>query len=136
MLPYGKKFCLRVNECIPNPESESIEILETKGRGHPDTLADDLAEESSNYYSNYTKNKFGAILHHNFDKVGLLGGSSFVEFGKGHLTSPIKVLINGRVSVSFGKEKIPFRQLIKKVVKDFFKKRLPLINPEEDFEKC
>ena len=77
---------------------KNYEFVERKGFGHPDTLADSLAENLSTQYSRYTLEKFGAILHHNFDKLGLLGGSSYVSFGKGYLVSPIKVLINGRVS--------------------------------------
>jgi S-adenosylmethionine synthetase len=46
--------------------SEPIyEFVERKGIGHPDTLADALAEHLSVNYSRYTKKRFGAILHHN-----------------------------------------------------------------------
>lgn len=33
------------------------DIVERKGKGHPDTLADSLAEFLSNEYSKYTLNK-------------------------------------------------------------------------------
>jgi S-adenosylmethionine synthetase len=108
------------------------EFIERKGSGHPDTLADALAETLSVEYSKYTLKKFGAILHHNFDKVGLLGGSSSVSFGEGYMVDPIRVLINGRVSTRFGNTVIPFKDLIKKWTKDFFTQKLPLINPEKD----
>ena len=57
-----------------NNKVNDFEIVERKGIGHPDTLSDALAEELSRVYSNYTLSKFGVILHHNFDKVGLCGG--------------------------------------------------------------
>ena len=64
---------------VKNQLAKSIfEFVERKGEGHPDTLADGLAEHLSVKYSNYTLKNFGAVLHHNFDKVGLLGGASFV----------------------------------------------------------
>src|SRR3989344_3751272 len=107
---------------------KSSEFVELKGKGHPDTLADALAETLSINYSKYTLGKFGAILHHNFDKVGLLGGSSFVSFGRGHLVNPIKVLINGRVSKKFANEIIPAQKLLTNWTKEFFRKRLPLID--------
>ncbi|MET7278839.1 methionine adenosyltransferase [Kribbella sp. NPDC005582] len=44
-------------------------IVERKGIGHPDTLADHLAERLSRAYSRYTLDHFGAVLHHNFDKL-------------------------------------------------------------------
>ena len=73
-----------------SPTESDFEFVERKGRGHPDTLADGLAEYLSVKYSLYTLKKFGAILHHNFDKIGLLGGSSSVRFGKGNLVKPIR----------------------------------------------
>jgi len=116
----------------PKDFNRTFEVVERKGAGHPDTLADGLAEMLSIKFSRYTLKKFGAILHHNFDKVGLLGGSSFVSFGKGYLTSPIRVLINGRVSTRFAGEKIPTQKLLTGWAKEFLKEKLPLIDPEED----
>ena len=92
------------------------EFVERKGLGHPDTLADLLAESLSRNYSRYTLKKFGVILHHNFDKTGLLGGKSSVTYGGGYLTSPIRVLINGRVSTSFSNQRIPYKRIINKTV--------------------
>ena len=78
-----------------SPE-HNFEIVERKGAGHPDTLSDDLAEHLSRVYANYTKERFGAVLHHNFDKVGMMGGETKLEFGKYNIISPIRVLLNGR----------------------------------------
>lgn len=113
---------------------ENFEFIERKGIGHPDTLADLLAENLSNKYSIYTLKKFGAILHHNFDKVGLLGGSSFVSFGNGYLVKPIKVLINGRISKCFGSIKIPVKSLLRKWIIEFFKDKLYNFNPEKQLK--
>jgi len=110
------------------------EFVERKGVGHPDSLADALAEKLSSEYSMYTLKRYGAILHHNFDKVGLLGGSSSVCFGKGYMTKPIRVLLNGRLSTKFGKEKIPFKNLLTKWVEEFFSEKLPIINIKKDLE--
>lgn len=113
---------------------QDVEIVERKGSGHPDTLADGLAEALSISFSNYCLEKFGAVLHHNFDKVGLLGGSSYVTFGKGYLTSPIRVLVNGRISTRFADEIIPTRKLLVEWTKEFFRNNLPLIDPDEDLD--
>ncbi|MBU1159658.1 hypothetical protein KKD04_00560 [Patescibacteria group bacterium] len=115
-------------------KEEGFEFVERKGLGHPDTLADALAETLSVEYSNYTLKRYGAILHHNFDKVGLLGGSSFVALGEGYMTQPIRILVNGRVSTKFGNEEIPVRKIIADWVKEFFKKRLPMINVDNDLK--
>jgi S-adenosylmethionine synthetase len=112
----------------------NFELVERKGIGHPDTLADSLADQFSRVYSRYTLEKFGAILHHNFDKVGILGGRSYVTFGKGYLTSPIRVLINGRASTKFGNKTIPVRKLLENTARSFFVDHFPNINPENDIE--
>ena len=110
------------------------EFVERKGVGHPDTLSDALAETLSANYSNYTLKRYGAVLHHNFDKVGLLGGASYVTFGEGHLIKPIRVLINGRASTKFGDEEIPVKEFLISWSKEFIKSRFPMINPEKDLE--
>jgi S-adenosylmethionine synthetase len=63
------------------PRPDTTTIVERKGVGHPDTLADHLAERLSQAYSSYTLERFGAVLHHNFDKLALLGGASEVRYG-------------------------------------------------------
>ena len=113
-------------------EKKPFEIVEKKGSGHPDTLADRLAELLSVCYSTYTKKKYGAVLHHNFDKLSLLGGSAFVTFGKGYLTSPIRVVLNGRASVKFGKQLIQVEDMLKKWTMDFFKQNLYGLNISRD----
>ncbi|MFD9793380.1 methionine adenosyltransferase [Streptomyces sp. NPDC059070] len=112
--------------------SADFEIVERKGIGHPDSLSDGLAEALSVAYSQYTLKEFGAVLHHNFDKVGLLGGRSEVDFGSGRMTSPIRVLINGRTSDRFGDRDIPVEQLIVETTREFLGARLPKIDPAND----
>lgn len=112
-------------------QEPNFEFVERKGIGHPDTLSDALGEYLSVKYSEYTRQKFGAVLHHNFDKVGLLGGASSVKFGRGFLTAPIRVLLNGRGSTKFGSQLIPLEKLLVKWSKELLKQRLP-INPNKD----
>lgn len=109
------------------------EFVERKGKGHPDTLSDNLAEYLSAKYSQYTKEKFGIILHHNFDKVGMLGGASDVGFGYGILTKPLRILINGRASSKFGDESIEVKRLLIDWTKEFMSKQLP-IDSKKDLE--
>jgi S-adenosylmethionine synthetase len=39
----------------------AIEVIERKGWGHPDTLADHLAERLSQVYSVFTQDEFGCV---------------------------------------------------------------------------
>lgn len=103
--------------------AEDLVFVERKGLGHPDTLADHLAELLSQRYAQSTLKNYGVVLHHNFDKSGLLGGRSAVSFGYGELISPIRVLVNGRVSGVFGDEAVPYESVLVEAVFDLFASR-------------
>src|SRR5216683_888459 len=61
---------------------DPFEVVERKGHGHPDTLADALGEHLSRAYARHTLKEFGLVLHHQFDKVGIMGGRVHVAFGE------------------------------------------------------
>ncbi|WP_026877629.1 methionine adenosyltransferase [Jiangella gansuensis] len=107
-------------------------IVERKGLGHPDTLADHLAERLSRAYSRYTMERFGAVLHHNFDKLALLGGASEVRYAGGCMTSPVRVLVNGRAAAKCGERRIPVAEIVDSEVRDFFSERLPEVSDHLD----
>jgi S-adenosylmethionine synthetase len=109
---------------ISNLAQSEFEVVERKGRGHPDTLADRLAETLSRTYSKYTLSKYGAVLRHQFDKLSLMGGKCEVRFGGGNFRSPIRLLINGRVTPKIGDETIKFRDLLANTAATFLEKEL------------
>lgn len=120
---------------VPKLGELETEVVERKGIGHPDTIADALAENLSVAYSRYTLDNFGAILHHNFDKVSVLGGKTEVDFGNGKLTSPIRVILNGRASVRFADKVIPIQELLEAETRRFFSELFgDYISPERDVE--
>lgn len=107
--------------------NSDYEVVECKGQGHPDTLSDSLGERLSVAYSKYCIEHFGVILHHNFDKVGMMGGISNVGFRVGEISSPIRVLLNGRASAYFGEHEINLKELLENEVEEFFKDSFPHI---------
>lgn len=109
-------------------------LLERKGFGHPDTLADHLAEELSRAYSRWTLEHCGAVLHHNFDKLALLGGASQVWYGGGRVLDPVRVLVNGRATRRCGLVTLPVDDLIIDKVSAFFAERLPELAPHLSVE--
>lgn len=124
---YGdSRLLIEIGVAVP-----TTSLVERKGYGHPDTLADDLAESLSRSYSAYTAQHFGAILHHNFDKLALLGGLSEVRYGGGQMIEPIRVLVNGRAAAKFGDTQIPLQDIILDTVLSFFRKRLPVLGPHD-----
>lgn len=115
---------------LHRPMNVPLEVVERKGRGHPDTLTDGLAEELSVRYCLYTLERFGSVLHHNFDKVGLLGGSSDAQLGEGRMLAPIRVLLNGRASARFHDEVIPLQALLQEWATAFLIRELPMLHPD------
>ncbi|MGW9026823.1 methionine adenosyltransferase [Streptomyces sp. NPDC055722] len=107
-----------------------VEVVERKGAGHPDTLADGVAEAISRAYSRYCLDAFGWILHHNTDKTSLLGGAADVRFGHGELTAPIQVLVNGRITTQLGDHTIPVADLVTTAAKEHMAQALPLLDVE------
>jgi len=119
---------ITINKGI-NPETSNFEIIERKGLGHPDTLADGIAEYLSNSYSKYCLEKFGYVLHHNLDKIYVSGGLVEFDFNKKpKILKPMTIYINGRASVSFNNIKINIKVLLSRFAKDYLYEILPSLN--------
>ncbi|MFB3765242.1 MAG: methionine adenosyltransferase [Methanotrichaceae archaeon] len=88
-------------------EQQEIELVERKGIGHPDSVADGLAESISRALCQEYLDRFGAVLHHNTDKTQIVAGRSNPEFGGGEVICPIYILLTGRATRVFKEEEIP-----------------------------
>ena len=109
---------------LKKPAESAFEVLERKGRGHPDTLSDRLAEKLSCSYSELTRQQTGTILRHQFDKLTLMGGKCDVRFAGGHFVSPVRLLINGRASPKLGDKIVHFRDLLYETASTFLEAEL------------
>jgi len=114
-----------------NINNTQFEVVETKGKGHPDNICDSLAEKISANYSIYCIENYGVILRHMIDKLSILGGGSKVHFGKGEMISPIRMLINGRFTDRYKEEKIDYMNIVTKTIKDYFKELFPLLDVDK-----
>lgn len=108
----GMARTITINTIDRKPVSElNVELVERKGLGHPDYIADASAEAVSKALSNYYLEKYGVILHHNVDKVLVVGGQANPRFGGGDIIQPIYILVAGRVTTEVktatGVEKVP-----------------------------
>jgi S-adenosylmethionine synthetase len=111
----------------------SHETIERKGRGHPDTLADTLALRISRAYSRYTREHCeGLILHHQIDKLMVLGGRTEVSWGGGRFVEPIVVIVAGRVSRTWKGRPLPVTELITDTVRGLFRELFPMLDLERD----
>lgn len=117
-----------------DPSKNNIEIIERKGLGHPDSLADKLAEECSRVYSNYCLEHFGCVLHHNFDKLYIGAGCFRYEEGKVNMYQPVKVFLNGRASNTMNGEKIDIESLLVPVIKKYVSSILPRLDVQNELE--
>jgi hypothetical protein len=81
-----------------HPDARDVEMVERKGRGHPDSICDALAEAFSISLTRAYHEQCGAVLHHNVDKVLLAAGSSAPRFGGGEVISPIEIYLAGRAT--------------------------------------
>lgn len=96
-----------------------FEVVERKGLGHPDTLADGISEAISRSLSQFYLDEFGQILHHNVDKVLIIAGKSAPQFGGGSILKPPSVVVGGRATRPSGK---PVNQIIEDSVASLFHK--------------
>ena len=91
-------------------EEQGVELVERKGLGHPDSIADGVSESVSRALSRLYLDEFGRILHHNTDETQVVGGASEPRFGGGKFLQPIYILLVGRATTEVNGEKLPFRQ--------------------------
>ncbi len=113
-------------------EERAIEIVERKGLGHPDTLADGIAESVSRELSKEYLRRYNLILHHNTDKTEIVGGRARVEFGGGEIIQPIFILLSGRATTFVNNEVFPVSKIAIKAAKEYLKKTLRNLNVETD----
>jgi S-adenosylmethionine synthetase len=94
-----------------------FEVVERKGLGHPDTLADGISESISRSLCKFYLDEFGQILHHNVDKVLIVAGKSAPEFEGGKILKPPSVIVGGRATKPSIK---PVNEIIEDSVTSFF----------------
>ena len=108
-----------------------VELVERKGIGHPDSLADGIAESISRALCKHYLKEFGVILHHNTDKVQVCGGETLPEFGRGKIIRPIFILLSGQATDRAENKKIPVSEIAIKASKDYLKRILPHLDVEK-----
>ena len=113
-------------------EKQEVEIVERKGIGHPDSIADGLAETVSRALSKEYLRKCGAVLHHNTDQVEVVAGRSHAEFKGGEVISPIYVLLVGRATRAFNGSRIATDSIALNAAREYIKNTLPNINLDRD----
>lgn len=113
-------------------EKQQIELVERKCLGHPDSIADGIAESISRALSKNYLDQFGGVLHHNTDQGEVVAGESQPAFGGGKILKPIFVLLDGRATKEFNGERIPAEPIALQAAKDYMRTILPELNFDRD----
>ena len=113
-------------------EKQRIELVERKCLGHPDSLADGIAESISQALCRTYLEEFGAVLHHNTDQGEVVAGESAPKFGGGKMIRPIYVLIDGRATKHFEGVTISTDAVAVEAAHAYIHKILPELNLQRD----
>ncbi|MDR1954991.1 MAG: methionine adenosyltransferase [Candidatus Methanoplasma sp.] len=120
---------------IPLPK-RNIEIVERKGIGHPDSVADALAEEVSRALCKMYVKEHGHILHHNTDETQIAAGQAAPRFGGGHVIDPSYILLVGRTTTHIGEGKnlrsLPCKPTALAAARSYLKKTFPNLNTDSE----
>ena len=120
---------------IPVPLRQ-IEIVERKGIGHPDSVADNIAETVSEALCRMYKKEVGHVLHHNTDQTEVVAGRAQSKFKGGDIIKPVYVLMDGRATTFItakGKQEIlPVESTALKGVRQMMKKCYPYLDMDSD----
>ncbi len=123
-----------VVEHIPGEhiETHRIELVERKGIGHPDSLADGISEAVSRALCEEYRDAFGAIAHHNTDEVQIIGGAADPAFGGGTMVRPIYILLGGRATHEYGGETVNVHGTAITAAKEFLDDTVRNLDVEQD----
>ena len=120
---------------VPAPLRD-IEIVERKGIGHPDSVADALAETVSRALCKMYKKEIGTVLHHNTDETQIAAGKAAPRFGGGTVIDPTYILLVGRattdVTVNKVLKELPCKPTALKAAHEYMKKTFPNIDVDSD----
>jgi S-adenosylmethionine synthetase len=113
-------------------EQQEIELVERKCIGHPDSLADGIAESISRSLSRAYLEECGAILHHNTDQGEVVAGESRPKYGGGKIIRPIYMLLVGRATKQFNGIHIPTDAIALEAARDYLSATMTNLNLNRD----
>lgn len=116
------------------PSAARVEVVERKGRGHPDTLCDRAAEALSAALCHAYVERAGRVLHHNVDKAVLCGGRAQVGFGGGMVTRPMRMIHVGRATAEVDGGAIDLEALAAAATRRVFASALRHLDAARDLE--
>ncbi|MFG2058935.1 methionine adenosyltransferase [Micromonospora sp. NPDC048930] len=100
-----------------HPDRAPFDAAERKGIGHPDSLADLVADSFSRRYSTTCRKRFGAVPNHWVDKVTLVGAAADVRFGGYDIRKPVDCYLFGKLTDRIDGTEVPIAELFEDTVR-------------------
>ncbi|PSQ67328.1 MAG: S-adenosylmethionine synthetase [Halobacteriales archaeon SW_9_67_24] len=116
----------------PAVDDQTVEIVERKGIGHPDSLCDGIAESVSRALAAAYLDRVGTILHYNTDETQLVAGNAAPAFGGGEVIEPIYVLIVGRATSEYEGTTIPTEPIALRAARQYLDAHVPHLDVGTD----
>jgi S-adenosylmethionine synthetase len=113
-----------------HPDSRDVEVVERKGRGHPDSICDALSEAFSIALTRAYHERCGAVLHHNVDKVLLAAGRSAPRFGGGEVITPFDIYLAGRATEQVDDTLIPVADIAEETSRTWLRANLHALDSQ------
>jgi S-adenosylmethionine synthetase len=112
----GTGMRIVVSSSAVHPDAMPYDVAEREGIGHPDSLADLVADAFSRRYALTCLERFGTVPNHWVDKVTLVGAASHVSYGGFTVQKPVDGYLFGKVTGRIGGEGIDVDGMFRQVV--------------------
>ncbi len=112
-------------------EEQQVELVERKGRGHPDSICDAIMEAISVALCREYMRAFGRVLHHNIDKSLLVAGRTSPRIGGGTVDEPMRLVFGDRAVYEWEGKKIPVEEIATETARRWLRENLRFVDPEK-----
>ena len=111
-------------------EHQRVELVERKGRGHPDSICDAIAEQVSLALCREYFCAFGRVLHHNADKGLLVAGRSEPRLGGGAILEPMRYVFGDRATAEYKGKRVDVGAVAEAAAKSWLRQNLRFVDPD------
>ncbi|GAA0703165.1 methionine adenosyltransferase [Kitasatospora atroaurantiaca] len=113
-----------IRHACTSPDHLPFDVAERKGIGHPDSLADLVADTFSVRYSRWCLSRFALVPNHWVDKVNLVGAAADVDFGAFDILKPVDAYLFGKITDRVGDIEVPVAEIFEEAVADVLARAL------------
>jgi S-adenosylmethionine synthetase len=112
-------------------ENQTVELVERKGTGHPDTICDSIMEATSVALCREYLKTFGRVVHHNIDKCLLVAGRTLPKIGGGAVDEPMRLVYGDRAIYEIEGKKVPVGEIAIAAGEEWFRRNLRFVDPKK-----